>query len=255
MEGPRRAALDTLLSLSDVVLMTEEEASALTGTTQPLEAARWVLQRPGTATQWAVVKAGPDGALLYTRDDGDGDDQTGAFHAAAYKVDVRDTVGCGDSFAAAVVLGYLSNHSIPTVMALANAVGAATAMGIGAGRNVAAVDDVVDLLRSSIDVCVWRGGKGGCCCVRVANNGCEQRLVHVHICMHHTTHAPHNACPTQHMPHTTQTHTTHAPHKKYTSPLSTVTQMSDDDPCVHQQALQLLQNQLSSTSSDTDEAQ
>lgn len=40
------------------------------------------------------------------------------------QVDVRDTVGCGDSFAAAVVLGYCRQHSIPAVMALANAVGA-----------------------------------------------------------------------------------------------------------------------------------
>lgn len=68
------------------------------------------------------------------------------------QVDVRDTVGCGDSFAAAVVLGYLANHSVPTVMALANAVGAATAMGMGAGRNVASVDNVVNLLQASIDV-------------------------------------------------------------------------------------------------------
>lgn len=174
LQGPRRAALDTILSLSDVVLMTEEEAAALTGTHSPLEAAQWLLQRPGTATTWAVVKAGPEGALLVAR--GEQEQQAGggkevgggAFHAAAYNVDVRDTVGCGDSFAAAVVLGYLSDHSIPTVMALANAVGAATAMGIGAGRNVAAVDDVVDLLRSSIDVWMegWVGvGGGGCeCC-------------------------------------------------------------------------------------------
>lgn len=38
------------------------------------------------------------------------------------QVDVQDTVGCGDSFAAAVVLGYTRRHAIPPVMALANAV-------------------------------------------------------------------------------------------------------------------------------------
>ena len=38
------------------------------------------------------------------------------------QVDVQDTVGCGDSFAAAVVLGYTRGHAIPPVMALANAV-------------------------------------------------------------------------------------------------------------------------------------
>jgi sugar/nucleoside kinase (ribokinase family) len=47
------------------------------------------------------------------------------------KVAVKDTVGCGDSFAAAVVLGHIRDHDILPVMALANAVGAATAMGTG----------------------------------------------------------------------------------------------------------------------------
>ena len=52
---------------------------------------------------------------------------------ARMQVDVQDTVGCGDSFAAAVVLGYTRGHRIPPLLALANAVGAATAMGSGAG--------------------------------------------------------------------------------------------------------------------------
>jgi len=53
------------------------------------------------------------------------------------QVDVADTVGCGDSFAAAVVMGYTRNHSIPATLALANAVGGATAMGKGAGATSA----------------------------------------------------------------------------------------------------------------------
>lgn len=47
---------------------------------------------------------------------------------------MQDTVGCGDSFAAAVALGFTRGHRIPPVLALANAVGAATAMGSGAGK-------------------------------------------------------------------------------------------------------------------------
>jgi hypothetical protein len=64
------------------------------------------------------------------------------------KVDVVDTVGCGDSFAAAVMLGYNMRVSVPitTTIALANAVGAATAMGQGAGRNVANAAKVTDIL-------------------------------------------------------------------------------------------------------------
>ena len=62
------------------------------------------------------------------------------------QVTVGDTVGCGDSFAAAVVMGYIRDYDIPSTMALANAVGAATAMGTGAGTNVASAKTVVQLL-------------------------------------------------------------------------------------------------------------
>lgn len=65
----------------------------------------------------------------------------------------RPAVGCGDSFAAAVVLGFTRGHSIPAVMALASAVGAATAMGQGAGRNVASADTVLALLQSALPGC------------------------------------------------------------------------------------------------------
>ncbi|GFH11539.1 ribokinase [Haematococcus lacustris] len=64
-------------------------------------------------------------------------------------VPVKDTVGCGDSFAAAIVWGYIHGHPVGTTLALANAVGAATAMGQGAGRNVANADTVIHLLESA----------------------------------------------------------------------------------------------------------
>lgn len=64
----------------------------------------------------------------------------------AVQVTVGDTVGCGDSFAAAIVMGYIRKYDIPSTMALANAVGAATAMGTGAGTNVASATTVVQLL-------------------------------------------------------------------------------------------------------------
>ena len=37
------------------------------------------------------------------------------------QVPVADTVGCGDSFAAAIILGFIRGHSIPETLALANA--------------------------------------------------------------------------------------------------------------------------------------
>ncbi|KAG1673693.1 hypothetical protein FOA52_010562 [Chlamydomonas sp. UWO 241] len=141
LEGDRRAALDTLLNWSDVVLMTEEEAHTVTGLDDPDAAARWVLDRPGARTEWAIVKLGSRGALLRSRAHGR------TYTSPGVPVEVRDTVGCGDSFAAAVVLGFTRRFSIPATLALANAVGAATATGRGAGTNVARAAKVMELLQ------------------------------------------------------------------------------------------------------------
>ncbi|RWW16763.1 hypothetical protein GW17_00019336 [Ensete ventricosum] len=67
----------------------------------------------------------------------------------AQQVNVVDSVGCGDSFTAAIAFGFL--HGMPTIntLALANAVGAATATGCGAGRNVAQLCKVLELLKQS----------------------------------------------------------------------------------------------------------
>ncbi|KAG2453003.1 hypothetical protein HYH02_002339 [Chlamydomonas schloesseri] len=150
LEGPRRAALDLLLDLSCVVLMTEEEAHVVTGLQDAEEAAKWVLARPNARAQWVVVKMGAKGAVLCTR--GAPGSQPGQAAGAsttymgAVKVEVVDTVGCGDSFAAAIVMGFINGWAPDVTLALANAVGGATAMGRGAGRNVARPETVLRLL-------------------------------------------------------------------------------------------------------------
>lgn len=62
---------------------------------------------------------------------------------------MKDTVGCGDSFAAAIVLGYTRTHDVHATLLLANAIGAATAMGRGAGTNVADAATVLRVLNSA----------------------------------------------------------------------------------------------------------
>ncbi|KAL6747771.1 sugar/carbohydrate kinase [Haematococcus lacustris] len=142
-EGHRQHALQTVMDLSDVILMTEEEAVVVTGLADAEAAACVVLARPHACTQWCVVKQGARGALLKER-------SSGCTHTSpGMQVPVKDTVGCGDSFAAAIVWGYIHGHPVGTTLALANAVGAATAMGQGAGRNVANADTVIHLLESA----------------------------------------------------------------------------------------------------------
>ncbi|KAH1227431.1 Fructokinase-1 [Glycine max] len=108
-------ALNQLLRMSDVLLLTSDEAEELTGIEDPILAGQEFLKR-GIRTKW---------------------------------VNVIDSVGCGDSFVAAIVYGFIHNMPLVNTLAIANAVGAATAMGCGAGRNVATLENVVNILRSS----------------------------------------------------------------------------------------------------------
>lgn len=138
---PRQGAeaLRLLLTHSDVLLLTEEEAAMVTGHSDPLKAADSLLTAPGSLVKWVVLKVGKDGCFVATRDGA-------VLHYPAMNVKVEDTVGCGDSLAAAVVLGYINGYEMMPTLALANAVGGATASNRGAGRNVATAAAVAALL-------------------------------------------------------------------------------------------------------------
>ncbi|MBA0553535.1 hypothetical protein Golob_012711 [Gossypium lobatum] len=132
-------ALEHFLRMSDVLLLTSDEAESLTGLVDPILAAQELL-RKGNRTKWVVVKMGPKGSILITK--------SGITCASAFKVKIMDTVGCGDSFVAAIAYGFIHNIPLVTTLAFANAVGAATAMGCGAGRNVATLKQVVELMET-----------------------------------------------------------------------------------------------------------
>ncbi|XP_044982699.1 fructokinase-1 [Hordeum vulgare subsp. vulgare] len=133
-------ALEHALRLSDVLLLTSDEAESLTNIRNPIQAGQELLRR-GTRTKWVVIKMGSKGSIMIT--------ESAVSCAPSFKIRVVDTVGCGDSFTAAIAFGFL--HDLPAIstLALANAVGAATATGCGAGRNVAHLDKVLNLLRES----------------------------------------------------------------------------------------------------------
>lgn len=133
-------ALSYFLSMSDVLLLTSDEAESLTGIRNPIIAGQELL-RKGLRTKWVIVKMGPRGSILVTK--------SSISCAPAFKVNVTDTVGCGDSFVAAVAFGFIHNMSTVNTLTIANAVGAATAMGCGAGRNVATLERVIELMRAS----------------------------------------------------------------------------------------------------------
>ncbi|CAA7026395.1 unnamed protein product [Microthlaspi erraticum] len=135
-----RRALAHFFRMSDVLLLTSEEAESLTGIRNPVKAGQEILKN-GKGMKWVIVKMGSKGSILVTK--------SSVSVAPAFKVEVVDTVGCGDSFVAAIALGYIRNMPLVNTLTIANAVGAATAMGCGAGRNVAKRHQVVDLVKAS----------------------------------------------------------------------------------------------------------
>ncbi|CAM8988014.1 unnamed protein product [Rhodiola kirilowii] len=133
-------ALDHFLRMSDVLLMTSDEAQSLTGVKDPIRAGKDLL-RNGVRTKWVIIKMGARGSVLITT--------SSISCVPAFKVNVCDTVGCGDSFVAAIAYGYIHKLSKINALTLANAVGAATATGSGAGRNVATLEKVLNIMKGS----------------------------------------------------------------------------------------------------------
>ncbi|XP_020590458.1 probable fructokinase-1 [Phalaenopsis equestris] len=136
----QRKALGQFLKLSDVLLLTLDEAESLTGIKNPILAGRELIDK-GVRIKWVVIKMGAKGSMLITK--------STISCAPAFMVNVVDTVGCGDSFTAAIAYGFL--HDLPHIntLVLANAVGGATATRCGAGRNVATIAKVLELMRQS----------------------------------------------------------------------------------------------------------
>ncbi|KAH9602775.1 hypothetical protein KSS87_023062 [Heliosperma pusillum] len=132
-------ALNELLKMSDVVLLTSDEAESLTGIRNPILAGQELLKN-GLRCKWVIIKLGSKGSVLIT--------MSGISCAPSYEVKVIDTVGCGDSFVAAVAFGFVHRLPSTNTLAIANAVGAATATGCGAGRNVACLAKTTQLIKS-----------------------------------------------------------------------------------------------------------
>ena len=91
------------LRSTSVLLVNEAEAAALSGKPDPRDARRALVPvlRPGGI---AVVKIGPEGALVFSESD--------EIHVPAPKVRVVDTIGAGDVFNAAFLRGLAQGSAL-----------------------------------------------------------------------------------------------------------------------------------------------
>jgi ribokinase len=123
------------IAASDVMLLSEAEAAFLSDAPRREDVAQALLALgPNTV----VLKLGAEGCLVATADE--------MLHVPGFPVTVIDTVGAGDTFAAAFIAGWLRGGSLRECAILANAMGALTSTQRGAGTRIPPRDRLLDLL-------------------------------------------------------------------------------------------------------------
>lgn len=130
-----RPVLDRAIAGADVLLIAEPEAALLFEMSGHEAMARALLT---LGTPVVVLKLGAEGCLVATRNE--------TIHVPAFAVPVVDTVGAGDSFAAAFIAGRLRGGTLRDSATLANAMGAIVATQRGAGTRIPPRERLLELL-------------------------------------------------------------------------------------------------------------
>jgi sugar/nucleoside kinase (ribokinase family) len=115
------------------------EARAMTGLDDPADVARALVDRGAGIV---ALKMGAQGALVM--------DQDGYLACVpAFSVEVADTTGAGDAFAAGFIAGAYLGWPLEETARLANAVGALCVTGSGAAGNVTTLEETIAFMRSA----------------------------------------------------------------------------------------------------------
>ena len=132
-------ALERVLRLSAVLLLTEAEIPLITGGRAGLDACRQLIA-DFPHLQIVLKRAAAGCHLLST---------AGETACAGYRVPVSDAVGAGDCFAAALMWAQLHSFSPRECGIIANAMGAASVQKRGAGANAPTLAEVQQILDTS----------------------------------------------------------------------------------------------------------
>lgn len=129
--------VEAVLPWTDYFIPSVEEARALTGLEDLGEMARFFFGKGAGA---CVFTLGADGAYYHHRD---GE----TFTVPAFRVDVKCTCGCGDTFNAGFAAGLLKGMAAEDAVRFAQACSALNATGLGSQAGVVDFDQVVDFMR------------------------------------------------------------------------------------------------------------
>ena len=130
--------LARVLAATDVLLLTDDEAEFMCQARGREGMARELLARgPGTV----VLKHGSEGCSVTTPHE--------RVTHPGFPVEMVDTVGAGDSFAAAFIAGRLRGGSLADCAALANAMGALVVTQRGAGTRIPPRERLIEMLKDA----------------------------------------------------------------------------------------------------------
>jgi sugar/nucleoside kinase (ribokinase family) len=130
-------SINSVLKHADVLLVNENEATALTGRRKTREA----LKALGRLVPCAVIKRGRKGAVAI---------QNGEVVAGSgFPVETVDTTGAGDSFAAGFVSAYLRNAALAECLRVANACGALSTRKLGGTPGQPTKDELHQFLKAT----------------------------------------------------------------------------------------------------------
>jgi sugar/nucleoside kinase (ribokinase family) len=129
--------LGPVLKKATMFLPSEGEVECITGISNEAEAIDTLLDGN---IKMIAKKEGNKGCKIFTREH--------TLHFKAFTdIEAVDPTGCGDSFAAALVYGYLNNIELKKLGYFANAVGAITATQKGAMEGINSYSQVIDFLK------------------------------------------------------------------------------------------------------------
>jgi ribokinase len=138
--APARPVANDLLSMVDLVVPNETEASGLTGRivvsrADALSAARHLVRQGARA---ALITLGHDGAIFCTGSD--------ALHCPATAVHAIDTTAAGDGYIGALAASVAEGRTVPDSLRFASAAAALSVTRLGAQPSLGAREEVEDFI-------------------------------------------------------------------------------------------------------------
>jgi sugar/nucleoside kinase (ribokinase family) len=132
------AQLKTLLPHVDYFMPSLEEAEYISGLKGSAEVARFFMDMGAGA---CIFKSGPQGSYVHTRD--------ANFRIPAYKVNVSDTTGCGDSYCGGFIAGLAMGFDLEKACRLGTATSGLVATGLGSDAGVVDLQSTIAFMETA----------------------------------------------------------------------------------------------------------